>query len=219
MPHDATPIRSAQSHPLATQVRQRLLGFLTPLLRTLDQQLDRRLVVTFVETLQALLIWRHRNLGLLLSELGSYLAAPGHAPAGTKRLSNLLRSKNWQANLIADYLWEQAVQQVAALLSASQEALLIGDESVLEKAESEHNPDLCSVRSSTASGIVALPRVSGSIRYSSVTCASCYAGPNAIDCSISGASCARLGTSRAASAPGAHVPSTTCAVECVKRWV
>ena len=150
MPHDATPIRSAQSHPLATQVRQRLLGFLTPLLRTLDQQLDRRLVVTFVETLQALLIWRHRNLGLLLSELGSYLAAPGHAPAGTKRLSNLLRSKNWQANLIADYLWEQAVQQVAALLSASQEALLIWDESVLEKAESEHNPDLCSVRSSTA---------------------------------------------------------------------
>jgi hypothetical protein len=92
MPHDATPVRSEQAHPLATQVRQRLLSFLAPLLRTLDQHLDRRLVVTFVETLQALLIWRHRFLGLLLSELGSYLAEPGHAPAGTKRLSNLLRS-------------------------------------------------------------------------------------------------------------------------------
>src|SRR5262247_2940975 len=120
MPHDATPVRSEQTHPLASQVRQQLLSFLAPLLRTLDQQLDRRLVVTFVETLQAFLVWRHRNLGLLLSELGSYLAAPGHAPAGTKRLSNLLRSKNWQASLLADYLWEQAGQHVASLLAASQ---------------------------------------------------------------------------------------------------
>jgi len=102
MAHDATSVRSEQTHPLASQLRALLLDFLTPLLRTLDHHLDRRLVVTFVETLQALLIWRHRNLGLLLSELGSYLAKPGHAPARTKRLSNLLRSKNWQANLIAD---------------------------------------------------------------------------------------------------------------------
>src|SRR5262245_47060110 len=150
MHHDATPRLPAQSHPLATQVRLQLLGFLAPLLRTLDDALDRRLVVTFVETIQALLVWRHRNLGLLLSELGSHLAAPGHAPAGTKRLSNLLRSNNWQASLLADYLWNQAVQQVAALLAASQEVLLIWDESVLEKAESDHNPDLCSVRSSKA---------------------------------------------------------------------
>lgn len=150
MRHNATSIASEQPHPLARQVREQLIFFLAPLLRTLDHQLDRRLVVTFVETLQALLVWRHRNLGLLLSELGSYLAAPGHAPAGTKRLSNLLRSTNWQATLIADYLWNQAVQQVASLLAASQEALLIWDESVVEKAESEHNPDLCSVRSSKA---------------------------------------------------------------------
>jgi hypothetical protein len=53
MHHDATPTRSEQSHPLASQVRQHLLSFLAPLLRTLDHQLDRRLVVTFVETLQA----------------------------------------------------------------------------------------------------------------------------------------------------------------------
>src|SRR5262245_60885690 len=150
MRYDATPVPSEQPHPLASQVRQRLLAFLAPLLGTLDQQLDRRLVVTFVETLQALLVWRHRNLGLLLSELGSYLAAPGHAPAGTKRLSNLLRSKNWQPDLIASYLWDQAVQQVATLLASGQEALLIWDDSVLEKAESDHNPDLCSVRSSKA---------------------------------------------------------------------
>lgn len=150
MRHDATSLPTQQAHPLATQVRQQLLFFLAPLLGSLDRQLDRRLVVTFVETIQALLIWRHRNLGLLLSELGSYLAAPGHAPAGTKRLSNLLRSTKWQADLIATYLWEQAGRQVAALLAASQEALLIWDDSVLEKAESDHTPDLCSVRSSKA---------------------------------------------------------------------
>jgi len=62
----------------------------------------------------------------------------------------LLRSKNWQADLIATYLWEQAVQQVAALVAASQQALLIWDDSVLEKAENDHNRDLCSVRSSKA---------------------------------------------------------------------
>src|SRR5262245_49264974 len=104
MRHGATLIGSEQPHPLASQVRQRLLFFLAPLLRTLDHQLDRRLVVTFVEAPQALLVWRHRNLGLLLSELGSYLAKPGHAPAGTKRLSNLPRSQRWQADLIASYL-------------------------------------------------------------------------------------------------------------------
>lgn len=92
MPHGATSRRVPQAHPLARRVREELRNFVAPLLRSLDQQLDRRLVVTFLETLQALLIWRHRNLGMLLSELGSYLAPPGRAPAGTKRLSNLLRS-------------------------------------------------------------------------------------------------------------------------------
>ena len=82
-----------------------------------------------------------------LNIVGVSATAPGHAPAGTKCLSNLLRSQNWQADLIATYLWEQAVQQVAALVAAS---LLIWDDSVLEKAESDHTGDLCSVRSSKA---------------------------------------------------------------------
>src|SRR5262245_60410878 len=147
MRHDDTSLPAEQAHPLASQVRPRLLCFLAPLLGTLDHQLDRRLLVTFVETRRALLVWRHRNLGLLLSELGSYLAKPGHAPAGTKRLSNLLHSTNWQPDLIASYLWDQAVQQVTTLLASSQEALLMWDDSVLEKAESDHTGDLCSVRS------------------------------------------------------------------------
>jgi hypothetical protein len=148
--HAATPRPLPQPRLLSRIIREELRGFVAPLLRRLDQQLDRRLVVTFLETLQALLIWRHRNLGMLLSELGSYLAPPGHAPAGTKRLSNLLRSPNWQAQLLADWFWQQAVERVAALCDAGEEALLIWDDSVLEKSESDHHPDLCGVRSSKA---------------------------------------------------------------------
>jgi len=148
MRHAATSRPTPQAHPLARSVREELRRFVAPLLRTLDQHLDRRLVVTFLETLQALLVWRHRNLGMLLSELGSYLAPPGHAPAGTKRLSNLLRSPNWQAQLLADWFWQQGVERVATLTAAAQEALLIWDDSVLEKSESDHHPDLCAVRSS-----------------------------------------------------------------------
>jgi hypothetical protein len=150
MPHAATSSADVQAQLLADQLRLRLLSFLAPLLSTLDRQLERRLVLTFVATLQALLIWRHRNLALLLSELGSYLAPPAHAPAGTKRLSNLLRSTHWQADLIGDELWRQAKAEVSALRQAGQHALLIWDHSVLEKAESEQATDFCSVRSSKA---------------------------------------------------------------------
>jgi hypothetical protein len=85
-----------------------------------------------------------------LSELGSYLAPPFHAPAGTKRLSNLLRSPPWQADLIADQLWFQAKACVSALRATNQVALLLWDDSVLEKPESEHTDDFCPIRSSKA---------------------------------------------------------------------
>ena len=60
--------RPARQEPaaLADILGSQLLSFLAPLLRTLDQQLDRQLVCTFVATIQAMLIWRHRALGLLL---------------------------------------------------------------------------------------------------------------------------------------------------------
>jgi len=154
MSHDAMLPHREQPHLLAHQLRLDLRHFVAPLLRSLDQRLDRRLVITFLDTLQALLTWRHRQLALLLSELGSYLAPPGHAPAGTKRLSNLLRSPHWQPELITDWLWQQACDRVTSLTHAGQEVLLIWDESVLEKSESDHRPDLCSVRSSKARRLV-----------------------------------------------------------------
>ncbi len=147
----ATPAFPAQASALvAHSLSRHLTAFLAPLLRTLDQQLDRRLVSTFLATLSAIVQWRNRAHGLLLSELGAYLLTPEQAPAGTKRLSNLLRSKRWKAKLLADWLWQQADGRVQSLRANGQEALLVWDGSVLEKPETLKNDDLCAVRSSKA---------------------------------------------------------------------
>jgi hypothetical protein len=98
----------------------------------------------------AILAFRHRAHGLLLSELGAYLTGPAHAPAGTKRLSTLLRSSRWQAALVERFLWQQASERVATLHAAGEEAVLVWDESVLEKPERAATPGLCPVRSSKA---------------------------------------------------------------------
>lgn len=88
--HAATSATAVQASTFAAyRLSAHLLSFLAPLLRTLDQQLDRRLVSTFLATLIAIVQWRNRNHGLLLSELGAYLLSPEQAPAGTKRLSNM----------------------------------------------------------------------------------------------------------------------------------
>jgi hypothetical protein len=150
-PHSATSTSAAQAAEVAAKrLSDQLATFLAPLLRTLDQQLDRRLVHTFLATLIAIVQWRNRAHGLLLSELGAYLLTPAHAPAGTKRLSTLLRSSRWSASLIAEWLWLQAERRVQSLRATGQDVLLIWDGSVLEKPETIKHDDLCAVRSSKA---------------------------------------------------------------------
>ena len=149
--HDATSTSAAQASKMAaTRLSNHLVSFLAPLLRSLDQRLDRRLVSTFLASLIAIVQWRNRAHGLLLSELGAYLLSPEQAPAGTKRLSNLLRSERWQASLLADWLWQQANARMQALHAAGEQAFLVWDGSVLEKSETVKHPDLCAVRSSKA---------------------------------------------------------------------
>src|SRR5258708_2724762 len=84
----------------SNQLVEQLKGFIAPLVSELDVQLDKRLVRTFEKTLQAIVMFRHGHQGLLLSELGAYITSPSQAPAGTKRLSNLLRSAKWGAEII-----------------------------------------------------------------------------------------------------------------------
>lgn len=141
---------SQEATQTAHQLYRHLIDFLAPLLHTLDRHLDRRLVLTFLASLVAIVQWRNRPHGLLLSELGAYLLSPEQAPAGTKRLSNLLRSRHWSADLIADWLWQQADTRVQTLMVAGDEPLLLWDGSVLEKPESIKSEGLCAVRSSKA---------------------------------------------------------------------
>jgi hypothetical protein len=124
--------------------------FVSPLLSQLNQVLDRRLVQTFFDLLLVILIHRHRNQGLLLSELGGHLLGADRAPAGTKRIANLIHSTRWQTKLIEDYLWEQAAQKVQDLMHPQEDTYVIWDESVIEKPESLKAERLCAVRSSKA---------------------------------------------------------------------
>jgi hypothetical protein len=128
----------------------RLWQLVQPLAQELDELIDRRLVTTFVALLGCILRHRHNSMGLLLSELGGKLLGGSHAPAGTKRISNLLRSQKWSHQLIEQYLLEEARQQAHQLQQAGQPVVLLWDESVVEKPESIRSEGLCAVRSSKA---------------------------------------------------------------------
>lgn len=141
-----TQARIAYSAYLEARCYQSLLSLLV----CLDAYLDRRLVQTFLALVVVIVMHRHRNQGLLLSELGGYFLDGEHAPAGTKRISRLLHSSNWSAGLMEDYLWEQADQRVADLAKAGKTVLVVWDESELEKPESLKLDGLCAVRSSKA---------------------------------------------------------------------
>ena len=108
MMEDGSGCRQAQ------MMADRLRIFLTPLEQWLDAQIDRRLVRTFFLALQAIVRFRHSRSGLLLSELGAHVISPDRAPAGTKRLSNLLRSPRWSHAILDRFLWHQADQALVA---------------------------------------------------------------------------------------------------------
>src|SRR5438045_8717943 len=101
------PYEAAQ---MAQGLGAQLAHFLFPLLVQLDVQLDKRLVRTFLQTIEVIITIRSRAHGLLLSELGGYLDTPDKAPAGTKRLSNLLHSPKWGDWLIEQFLRQRATQ-------------------------------------------------------------------------------------------------------------
>ena len=135
---------------LSRELTDKLVSFLAPLLKTLDQHLDVRLVRTFLRTIEAIVMFRHATYGLLLSELGGYILSPAQAPAGTKRLSHLIHSPKWVHGLIEDFLWQQAAARIAALEAMPSDVLAVWDESVWEKPESIKLEGLCAVRSSKA---------------------------------------------------------------------
>ena len=122
--------------------------YLNPFLVRLDEKIDRRLVHTFRSLFIAILLHRNTKLGLIISELGKFICGIHHAPAGTKRISNLLRSKKWTHEDIADYTLDQVEQYYQDLRRRGKRILLLWDDSVVEKAESWRSGGLCPVASS-----------------------------------------------------------------------
>lgn len=125
-------------------------SYLSPLTQILDVQIDRRLVSTFYNLFVTILMFRNRAMGLLLSELGGYICGFDHAPAGTKRISNLLRSKKWISAVIDEFLFNRTKERVEELTKQGKRALLLWDDSRVEKHESWVCEGLCSVWSSKA---------------------------------------------------------------------
>src|SRR5712692_1052378 len=72
------------------------------------------------------------------------------APAGTKRLSNLLRSLKWSLLQIDQFLLREAEKEGKHLKEQGKRILCIWDGSVIEKPESEKLEGLCPVVSSKA---------------------------------------------------------------------
>lgn len=133
-------------------------AYLSPIEQKLYGNIDKRLVQTFFNLFVSILIFRNSKMGLLLSELGAYICGPGHAPAGTKRISNLLRSKKWRHESIDQYLFERTRHRVAQLKQAERRPLLLWDDSRIEKAESWFIQGLCSVHSGVAQRLMKVKR-------------------------------------------------------------
>lgn len=142
------------SHQASQELAEMLELFLSPLLIVLDRLLDKRLVRTFVQCIVAIIRLRNNKQGLLLSELGSYMDGYSglsvNAPAGTKRLGNLIRSLKWSFFHIDEYLLNEADKEVKNLKQLGKRILCIWDGSVIEKPESSKLEGLCPVISSKA---------------------------------------------------------------------
>jgi len=132
--------------------------YLSCLQGQLNELMDARLVRTFFDLFMVILAFRNRAMGLLLSELGGYVCGFDHAPAGTKRISNLLRSKNWASSLIDDFLFERSRERLGKLQSSGKRGLLLWDDSRVEKPESWFLEGLCSVVSSKGQRLTRIKR-------------------------------------------------------------
>jgi len=154
-PQYVMPVPPEQSLPYeAADVAQglglQLASFLFPLLVALDGLLDKRLVRTFLGSIQSILAFRDRIHGLLLTELGAALLSPEQEGAGTKRLASLIHSRKWSSQIIDVFLWSWATSLLEGMAAVGQEVYAIWDESVWEKPESIKREDLGPVRSSKA---------------------------------------------------------------------
>lgn len=139
-----------QPEELAQQYGMRLLRFVSPLARELQEQIDIRPVRTLVQALEAMVAFRDRTQGLLLSEWGDYLDGLGGGGGGTKRLGTLIRHRGWKARQIDEFLLCRGDGQLERWQHQGEDGLLLWDGTELEKPESLAAEGLCAVRSGKA---------------------------------------------------------------------
>lgn len=125
-------------------------NFLRRPLQALEERLDKRYIYTLFDLFMGILSFRDKTNGLLLSELGGYINHPSKAPAGTKRISNLLRNGDWSKDDLAGELLLQTRDRLAEPCQAGKRWLMPWDDSVIEKSESWFTEGLCAVKSSKA---------------------------------------------------------------------
>ena len=82
--------------------------------------------------------------------MDNYRGLSESAPAGTKRIGNLIRSLKWSLFPIDRYLLDEAEKEVKRLKEAGKRSLCMWDGSVVEKPESSAAEGLCPVISSKA---------------------------------------------------------------------
>jgi hypothetical protein len=138
------PIRQKSSEFLLVQSDK----YLSSLLKELHKKIDKRLARTFFDLFIAILSFRNRPMGLLLTELGGFITGFASAPAGTKRISNLLRCDKWGHESIDDFFSNRGQQRITDLSESGKRPLLLWDDSRIEKSESWFLQGLCSVFSS-----------------------------------------------------------------------
>lgn len=152
--YDILTAKEQESQHVSQHMTKVLEEFLNPLLLDLDRFLDKRLVRTFLQCIVAIIRFRNSKQGLLLSELGAYLTGyqgfSENAAAGTKRISNLIRSLKWSIFHIDRYLLKEADREVVRLKEEKKRILCIWDGSVIEKPESSKIEGLAPVVSSKA---------------------------------------------------------------------
>ena len=117
----------AEKQEKSKRLEEQVVKMLWPVLVELKQKVDRRLVKTFLGVVMAIVRHRHRNNGLLLSELGGYLLRPEQCQAGTKRISNLVHSARWEAGVIEEFLWQRGTERVAELGKQGHRPLVLWD--------------------------------------------------------------------------------------------
>lgn len=133
-------------------------NYLHILVSDLSKQIDKRLVRTFYDLFLVLLMFRNNKISLLLSELGGYICGFAHAPAGTKRISNLLRCKKWSSKLIDNFFFQRSKERAKSLILNGKRPLFLWDDSRVEKPESWFSEGLCSVYSSKGQRLTKIKR-------------------------------------------------------------